>query len=162
VTFGNGSGSFTNTTYWFQKGLTIDTHSNVCFGNATYIFGTAGGSGNALSIDSQSSIEELNPSGGLIFYVAPGTATASLGSGITGTLAGAETPYAGIALWDASTGLLSLGQGAGGGSGLAAQFGGLYDPCHGSVSIAGNYQLLAKFMVLCNVTVQTSQVTMTG
>ena len=164
VTFGGGSG---NAIYWFQQGLTIDTHSNVCFGSATYIFGSPNGSGNGLSITSQTSIGTSDSASGLIFYIPPGTTTASMGSGISGTLSGfpktSPAYYDGIALWDASTGTLSLGQGNGGGGGLiTAQIGGIYDPCPGNVSIAGNYNLQAQFLIACNVTVQTSQVTMTG
>jgi hypothetical protein len=160
VTFLGGS-SLTNVTYWFQQGLTISTHANVTFGAATYIFGTSGSSGNALSVDSQSSLTAPNNSPGLIFYVPPGTANVSLQSGISGTLAGSPSPYDGIAIWDNSSGTLSMGQGNGGGSGLTASYGGIYDP-NGTLSIAGNYQLQAQFMVVNTATVQTSQVTMTG
>ena len=160
VTFLGGS-SLTNVTYWFQKGLSVSTHANVTFGAATYIFGTSGSSGTALSVDSQSSLTAPNSSPGLIFYVPPGTANVSLGSGISGTLAGAPSPYDGIAIWDDSSGTLSLGQGNGGGNGLTATYGGIYDP-KGTLSIAGNYQMQAQFMVVNNATVQTSQVTITG
>ena len=160
VTFLGGS-SLTNVTYWFQEGLTVSTGANVTFGAATYIFGTKGSSGNALSVDSQSSLTAPNSSPGLIFYVPPGTANVSLGSGISGTLAGASSPYEGIAIWDDSSGTLSFGQGNGGGSGLTATYGGIYDP-QGNMTIAGNYQMQAQFMVVNQATVQTSQVTATG
>jgi prepilin-type N-terminal cleavage/methylation domain-containing protein len=160
VTFLGGS-SLTNVTYWFQQGLTVSTGANVTFGAATYIFGTNGSSGTVLSVDSQSSLTAPNSSPGLIFYVPPGTANVSLGSGISGSLAGAPSPYMGIAIWDDSSGTLSFGQGNGGGSGLTASYGGIYDP-NGALSIAGNYQMQAQFMVVNNATVQTSQVTMTG
>jgi prepilin-type N-terminal cleavage/methylation domain-containing protein len=154
-----GGSSLTNVTYWFQQGLTISTHANVTFGAATYIFGTSASAG--LSVDSQSSLTAPNSSSGLIFYVPPGAANVSLASGISGTLGGAPSPYDGIAIWDDSTGLLSFGQGNGGGSGLMASYGGIYDP-NGTMSIAGNYQMQAQFMVVNNASVQTSQVTMTG
>jgi hypothetical protein len=160
VTFLGGS-SLTNVTYWFQKGLTVSTHANVTFGAATYIFGTSGASGTVLSVDSQSSLTAPNSSPGLIFYVPPGTANVSLASGISGTLAGAPFPYEGIAIWDDSSGTLSFGQGNGGGSGLTASYGGIYDPV-GTMAIAGQYQMQAQFMVVNNATVQTSQVTMRG
>jgi hypothetical protein len=156
-----GGSSLTNVTYWFQQGLSVSTHANVTFGAATYIFGSSGSSGTALSVDSQSSLTVPNSSPGLIFYVPPGTANVSLGSGISGTLSGAPSPYEGIAIWDESSGTLSFGQGNGGGSGLTASYGGIYDP-NGTLSIAGNYQMQAQFMVVNNATVQTSQVTMTG
>jgi prepilin-type N-terminal cleavage/methylation domain-containing protein len=175
VTF-DGSSSLTNVVYWFQQGLTISTGANVTFGSATYIFGTIGGSysGNALSIDSQSSIGEPNGSAGLIFYVEPGSATASLGSGVSGSILGSSSPYDGVAIWDAATapsgtscspqgqpGTLNFGQGNGGGTGISASFGGIYDP-KGVVCISGNYSMQAQFMIVNTATVQTSTVTMTG
>lgn len=156
-----GNTDLTKVTYWFQQGLTISTGANVTFGSATFIFGSSPSSGNALSVDSQSNITAPIGGSGLIFYIPPGTATVNLGSGITGTLSGAPTPYDGIAVWDDSSGLFSLGQGNGGGPGLTATFGGIYDPL-GTLSIAGNYKLNATFMVVNNASVQTSQVTMTG
>jgi hypothetical protein len=68
-----------------------------------------------------------NSSPGLLFYVPPGTSNVSLGSGFTGTLSGALSPYLGVAIWDASSGTLNFGQGNGGGTGIAS-IGGIYDP----------------------------------
>jgi hypothetical protein len=114
-----------------------------------------------LNVDSQSSITSPACGSGVIFYVPGGSAGVSLASGISGSLAGAPSPYDGIAIWDDSAGTLSFGQGGGGGAGLTATFGGIYAPL-ATVTIAGNYTMNASFMVVNGASVQTSTVTMTG
>jgi prepilin-type N-terminal cleavage/methylation domain-containing protein len=154
VTF-DGGPSLTSVTYVFEQGLTIATGSTVTFGAATYIFG---GSGNAFSLGSQSTIAAPISSTGLLFYVEPGPATVGISGGTTGTILGSSSPYAGIALWDAASGLLTLG----GNSGIATSFGGVYDP-NGSVKLTGNSGVNAQFLIVNTATVDGgTTVTMTG
>ena len=159
VTF-DGGASVTSVTYWFQGGLTIADHGTVTFGSATYIYGTSGGTGSALQMGNHATIAVPNSSPGLLFYVPPGSANVSLGPGFSGTLAGAPSPYLDLALWDASSGTLSFGQGNGGGAGLAS-FGGVYDP-NGTVQIAGGYNMQATFFVVASFSIQTSAILATG
>jgi prepilin-type N-terminal cleavage/methylation domain-containing protein len=159
VTF-DGGASVTSVTYWFQGGLTIADHATVTFGSATYIYGTSGGSGSVLQMGNHATIAVPNSSPGLLFYVPPGAANVSLGPGFSGTLAGALSPYLDVALWDASSGTLSFGQGNGGGAGLAS-FGGIYDP-NGTVQITGGYNMQATFFVVASFSIQTSAILATG
>jgi prepilin-type N-terminal cleavage/methylation domain-containing protein len=159
VTF-DGGASVTSDTYWFEGGLTIADHATVTFGSATYLYGTSGGSGTVLQMGNHATIAVPNSSPGLLFYVPPGTANVSLGSGFSGNLAGALSPYLELAIWDASSGTLSFGQGNGGGAGLAS-FGGIYDP-NGTVQIAGGYNMQATYFVVASFSIQTSAIVATG
>jgi prepilin-type N-terminal cleavage/methylation domain-containing protein len=159
VTF-DGGASLTAVTYWFQGGLTLADHSTETFGSATYIYGTTGGSGTVLQAGNHATIAVPNGSPGLLFYVPPGTANVSFPSGFTGTFAGAATPYLFCAVWDASSGILSFGQGNGGGSGVD-NFGGIYDP-NGTVTIAGGYNMKATYFVVNSFSLQTSTILATG
>jgi prepilin-type N-terminal cleavage/methylation domain-containing protein len=169
VTFDGGS-SVTSVTYWFQAGLTISAQTTDTFGSATYIYGSGGTSGTAcqgsvggtcvLQMGTHATIAVPDSSPGLLFYVPPGTSNVSLGSGFTGTLAGALSPYLGVAIWDASSGILNFGQGNGGGAGIA-NFGGIYDP-NGTVNIAGGYNMRATYFVVHSFSIQTSAALATG
>jgi hypothetical protein len=106
-----------------------------------------------------STIAVPNSSPGLLFYVPPGSSDVSLGAGFSGGFSGALSPYLDIALWDASTGILSFGQGGGGGSGYSG--GGVYDPS-GTVVIAGGYIMNPLFLAVGSLNIQTSNVTVTG
>jgi hypothetical protein len=162
VTF-DGGASVTSVTYWFPGGLTVADHSTDTFGAATYIFGTTNGSGTVLQMGTQATVAVPIGSPGLLWYVPPSTAnnasSVSLGPGFSGKLAGAPSPYLSCAIWDASSGTLSFGQGNGGGGGLVS--GGIYVP-NGSVTIAGGYSLQALYFVVNSLNIQTSAVLATG
>jgi hypothetical protein len=162
VTFdGAASGaSVASVRYWFQGGLTIAGHSTDTFGSATYIYGVTNGSGTVLQAGNHATIAVPTGSPGLLFYVPPGTADVSFPSGFSGTFTGAASPYLGTAVWDASSGNLSFGQGNGGGAGVD-NFGGIYDP-NGTVTIAGGYNMKATYFVVNTFNIQTSTILATG
>ena len=159
VTF-EGGPSVSSVTYVFEKGLSISTHSTVTFGTATYIFQDPGlpGQDPAFTVDSASTISEPVNSAGLLFYAEPGNESISLNGGTTGSIAGAASPYDGIAVWDAASGQFTMG----GNSGVATSFGGIYDP-NGSVHFTGSSGVNAQFMIVSTATVDGGTVvTMTG
>jgi prepilin-type N-terminal cleavage/methylation domain-containing protein len=138
VTF-EGGPDLTKETYWFQQGLTVEAHSNATFGPATYIFDPAP-TGNALNIASQAAISAPLGSSGLLFYIRAGLAT--FAGGVSGTIAGSPV-YDGIAIWDVSSGLLSMS----GGTGVGATYGGIFDP-NGPFEVAGGSSFSAQFLAV--------------
>jgi prepilin-type N-terminal cleavage/methylation domain-containing protein len=163
VTFGGGS-SVSQVTYWFEGGLSLSGNSTAKFGLATYIFGTPTTS-NATTALSVTNGATLSANNSLLFYVAgPAPAANCSGaggggavnfSGGTNTGISGTSTYDGIALWDASTGPLTLGAG----STVGAPIGGIYDPC-GSVIYSGGTGMAVLFLVAQSVSAPTGSATL--
>jgi prepilin-type N-terminal cleavage/methylation domain-containing protein len=161
VTFGGGS-SVSQVTYWFEGGLSLSGNSTAKFGLATYIFGTPStpNAANALSVSNGATISANNS---LLFYVAgPAPAANCSGaggsvnfSGGTNTGISGTSAYDSIALWDASTGPLTLGAG----STVGSPIGGIYDPC-GSVTYSGGTGMAVLFLVAQSVSAPTGSATL--